>query len=298
MSMPWAGRWRYPPSRNGSSRCIVESSRPALVELDAPVIGSQGTLRADGTPYLRMISTVMKVDFDNSDIAFTHETAPDFEAIAALDPDLIIGLVSNDADSVGRLERIAPTILLDDTRPALDLYRDIAAISGRLETYEDLLADYQALVADARGWIGDHELTYSMLGARGSDLYVFGNYGAVTKALNDLGLALVGDGVALAEQGSTWDGEIMSAELLPAQEADLVFSTYRIDLGPEASPAETLTRFEMVLPGFCDLLPACDDGRFVILPQEHAAVSFRTLEANIHYVVTHVGSRPDITRTE
>ncbi|MEM7489266.1 MAG: ABC transporter substrate-binding protein, partial [Pseudomonadota bacterium] len=220
--------------------------------------------------------------------------APDFEAIAALAPDLIIGLVSNDADHVDRLARIAPTVILDDGGNGLDLYRDIADVTGRIDRFEDLLADYRALVADARGWLGDHGHTYSKLGVRGGDLYVYGNFGALTIALNDLGFELIGDGVPLHARGATWDGEVLSPETLPDQDADFVFTTFRIDQGPEAGPTATLRAFEEVLPGFCDLMTACAKGRFVVLPLEHVALSFRTLDANVYYIVTNVAGRPGL----
>ena len=271
---------------------------PPLIELGAPVVGSQGTLGEDGTPYLRMIREVMKIDFDNSGIAFTHADTADVEVIAALDPDLIVGLVSNDAEQVDQLQRIAPTVLLDDAQPGLDLYRDIADVVGRLDAYEDLLADYRRLVADARGWLGGHAHTYSKLGARNGELYVYGNFGALTMALNDLGFDLVGDGVALRDRGSTWDGEAISAEALPRQDADFMFTTYRTDLGADASPVATLAAFDQVIPGFCALMTACSGGRLVVLPMEHAAISFRTLDANIYYIVTHVAGRPGMTPPE
>lgn len=265
-----------------------------LVELGAPVVGSYGRLRSDGTTYLRAINTVMNVDFDNSDITFTHAQTVDFEAIAALEPDLIIGLVGFDIEYADQLQEIAPTVILEDGQPALDLYRDIADVSGQLETYEDLLANYQALLADARTWLGDHDYTYTKLFAINGDFYVYANYGALTMALDGLGFTLVGDGVALRERGLPW-GEIMSVELLPAQDADFVFATYRIDQGPNENPALTLERFEELLPGFCDLLTACADGRFIVTPREHAApISFRTLTMNIHYIVSHVAGRPGI----
>ncbi len=270
------------------------SVTPPLIELGAPLVGSQGTLAEDGTPYLRMVSTVMKIDFDNSDIAFTHEGAPDFEAIAALAPDLIIGLVSNDADHVDRLQQIAPTVMLDDSQSGLELYRDIADTTGRMDAFEDLLVDYHALVEDARGWLGNHGYTYSKLAAYGGDLHVYGNFGALTIALNDLGFELIGDGVAMRARGSTWDGEVMSAETLPDQDADFVFTTFRIDQGPQVGPVSTLDAFEEVLPRFCDLMTACAEGRLIVLPLEHVALSFRTLDANIYYIVTNVAGRPGL----
>lgn len=267
-----------------------------LVELGAPVVGSHGRVANNGSAYLRSVNTVMNVDFGNSDIAFIGAFDQiDFEAIASLGPDLIIGQIYDKA-LLQKLEAIAPTVILDDSKNAIDFYADVADVSGKTKEFKERLAGYKSLVADAQGWLqGPSRYTYSKIQAYDGQLEVYANYGALTKALDDLGFQITKTGQEMRNRGVSW-GETVSAEILPAQDADFLFDTYRIDQGQEDSPKAARNRMEEVLPGYCKLLTACMQGRYIFVPREHAApISFRTLEMNVHYIVSHVMGRPGIT---
>ena len=56
---------------------------------------------------------------------------------------------------------------------------------------------------------------------------------------------------------------------------------------------------EEVLPGWCDVLTACAEGRYVMLQREHAAgTNFGSLEPRVYYIVTHVGGGPGVIASE
>lgn len=261
-----------------------------LIELGAPVIGSMGRVDANNTPYLRGVNTILGVDFSNSDIAFTGVgSAPDFEAIAALEPDLIIGTTFDEA-IVEQLKLIAPTIVIDNNAEPLVYYNAVADASGRLEAFEAHLERYTKLLEDARAWLGQHDYTYSLIQANEGQFSVVAHYRSLGPVLQDLGFTQVGLGVQLRAAGEA--SAELSAELLPEENADFIFDTYRIDLGAQDSPTITLARMETALSNWCSVLPACEQGRYIVLPREHAgSLSFRTLEMNVHYVVSHVHGR-------
>ena len=61
-----------------------------LIELGVNPVGSMGRTADDGSHFIRSSKTVTGLDFDNSDIVYVGGSTPDLEAIAALQPDLII----------------------------------------------------------------------------------------------------------------------------------------------------------------------------------------------------------------
>jgi iron complex transport system substrate-binding protein len=76
---------------------------------------------------------------------------PDFEAIAALAPELILASTGQ-REFAGKLEAIAPTILITAESSATwpQAAREIAAATGRLAEHDRLLAAYRERCADIR----------------------------------------------------------------------------------------------------------------------------------------------------
>ncbi|MGR3491222.1 MAG: hypothetical protein ACU0DW_04120 [Shimia sp.] len=81
-----------------------------MIELGVMPVGSHGSLPDGGTPTIRASATSTGVDFGNSDIAFVGDYPVDLEAIAALNPDLIIWADWQDQISINQLELIAPVV--------------------------------------------------------------------------------------------------------------------------------------------------------------------------------------------
>lgn len=113
-----------------------------FVELGAPVVGSHGRQDGTGAPYLRSVDTILDIDFDNSDITCVgNDAGIDYEAIAALGPDLIIGRWPNDEERLGRIEQIAPTMMIDVNQGSLGFIRDLADVPGVLPADEEMRGD-------------------------------------------------------------------------------------------------------------------------------------------------------------
>lgn len=264
-----------------------------LIELGAPVVGSHGRPAADGTPYLRPASQLFGVTFDNSDIEFVGNEL-DFEVVAALQPDLLIAR-TQEADLIEQMEVIAPVVFIDSNMSSFELYEQIADIAGEQEEFEVRSTRFQSLLDDAMKWIGENDYTYTLVqNEGGGNINIYSEYGALSYILDDLGFTIIGDGAALRETGEP--RITTSPELLPAQDADFVFGNYRIDQGGDHGPRVEAAGLEEALPGYCDFLPACADGRLILVPRELAtAQSFQAWEALTHIVVSNVAGRPGIT---
>lgn len=258
-----------------------------LIEIGAPVVGSHGRLDDGGTPFMRSVDILTGLDFENSGIAYVGSfQAMDFEAIAALAPDLIIGR-EVDLEDLAKYEAVAPTVLIgSDPANLLGFSRDVADAAGRLETWERLSAAYEANVARARTLLPQLDgMSYAKIQGWDGQLNVFAGYGGLTHVLHDLGMERVPFAQTMADRGVVW-GEEVSAEILPELEADYIFDTYTIAYGDTlASPRE---RMDGIFPAWCDVLTACAEGRYVLLPREVAGdTAFAQLNTLLHLVTTH-----------
>ncbi len=261
-----------------------------LVELGAPVIGSHGRVDDDEQLYMRSVDLLFGLDFDSGQIGFAGTwDQMDFEAMAAMTPDLIIGR-ENDMDAHDKYEAIAPTVFIADT-PAdpMAFPRGIADAAGVSDTYEAQLAIYEANLERARFALPQVQgATYSKIQGWEGKLEVYAGYGGLTKVLADLGFERGTAGQEMADRGVVW-GEEVSAEILPELEADYLFDTYTIAYGDTL--ADPALRLNDAVPGWCDFLTACSEGRYIVLPREYATgFSFTQLNMLLQMITTNVAT--------
>ncbi|MEL6577044.1 MAG: ABC transporter substrate-binding protein [Pseudomonadota bacterium] len=289
----------------GGTTCIPEAPQRivslhdqqitlTLIELGAPVVGSHGrTGGADDEPFMRSVRLIYGMDFDNSGIAYVGSFgAMDYEAIAALDPDLIIGR-EWEMEARERFEAVAPTVLIDrDAGAPLDFSRAVADAAGHLRDWERMNAAFEATVARARAALPVPEgTTYAKIQVDLDGAFtVYAGYGGLTLILEQLGLERVPFAQEMSDRGVAW-GEDVSPEIIPQLNADYVFDTYTIAYGDTlADPAGRLTN---IFPAWCDMLSACGEGRYIVLPREYASgMSFAELNATVHLVTTHIARSP------
>ncbi|MEM1302069.1 MAG: ABC transporter substrate-binding protein [Pseudomonadota bacterium] len=263
-----------------------------LVELGAPVVGSHGRIDDSGALYLRSVDLLFGLDFENSGISYagTWEQM-DFEGMAAMEPDLIIGREWEMADRE-KYEAIAPTVFIaNSTSEPMNFPRDIADAAGVLDTYDRQLGIYQANLERARFALPDVQgATYSKLQGWDGKLEVYAGYGGLTKVIEDIGMVKGTVGQEMADRGVVW-GETVSVEVLPQLEADYLFDTYTIAYGDTLADPEA--RLNEAVPGWCDFLSACAAGRYVVLPREYSTgYSFTQLNMLLQMVTTNVANAP------
>lgn len=163
-----------------------------------------------------------------------ENTTVNLEALLAYGPDLIIAGNAVNAEITEQLEKIATTVVIDET--ATDVWSNWPAlvtefghILGQEEVAEQFISGYQAKVADAKAKLADVQGNVAFLQVRNNAVYLGG-----TKYLTqyyDQGIGLTApDDPAMAE------GAEMSLETLAALDPDhLVLGYFNYDSPETAS---------------------------------------------------------------
>ncbi len=159
--------------------------------------------------------------------AFVGGEQPNLEAIAALQPDLV--LHGGADDLVDDLARIAPTAVFDVQEPGAwqRALQQLGVATGRTARADEIVAEHRTLLAESRTALAPVAARYPRLSVLypqyrgGTDNYLFDEEFALASAVPDLGFALVGSSAA-EEQ---FPGVLrLSTELYPTIEGDAVLA--------------------------------------------------------------------------
>lgn len=257
-----------------------------LIELGVYPVASHGRTTETGEGFIRSSKVLTGVDFDNSDIEFLGNLPVDIEAVAAIEPDLIITTPWQTA-SVEQLEAIAPTIVLDDTiRGDFGMYEALAEITGTTDALAILEGRYDSQIEQIRRLIDTGSISVNVIQGVDGQVLSWHTYGGLGKVLRDAGFRFPDRVEAMAE-GSF---ERMSAEALPELDADFLFATYRTDT--LETPEDAIGHLEQVMPGFCNFLHACRENQMIVMPREEAsASSYYALGVMAYTVISHISGR-------
>lgn len=257
-----------------------------LLELGVTPVGSHGRTTAEGQPFIRSSDVLTGIDFDNSDIKFVGNLPADVEAVAALEPDLILTTPWQTAP-VEQLEAIAPTVVLDDSkRGDLAMHDILAELTGTEDRLAVLKTRYEGQIAQIKRLIDTESISVNVIQGVDGQVLSWHTYGALGKVLRDAGFAFP-DRVNAIPEG---EFERMSGEAFPELDADFVFATYRTDT--LETPADAKKYLEEVLPGFCDYLHACRENQFIIIPREEAsASSYYGLGVLSYMIISNISGR-------
>lgn len=257
-----------------------------LLELGVTPVGSHGRTTAEGQPFIRSSGVLTGIDFDNSEIKFVGNLPADVEAVAALEPDLILTTPWQTAP-VEQLAAIAPTVVLDDgLRGDLSMHDILAELTGTEDRLNVLKARYQGQIAQIKRLVDTQNISVNVIQGVKGQVAVWHTYGALGKVLRDAGFTFP-DRVNAITGG---DPENLSGEALPELDADFIFATYRTDT--LETPADTKKYLEEVLPNFCDYLHACRENQFIIVPREEAsASSYYGLGVLSYMIISQISGR-------
>ena len=268
-----------------------------LYELGAAVVGSAGRIDADGTTYLRGGMDTLGIDFANTDIEFVGLFNDlDVEAIAALDPDLIIGGIYTDAAVIDQLQVIAPTLVIDNGALGLiETMRTLADVSGTAAMFEARHQRYLDNVERVQSFLGDPSeisVTLTFMFPQAEELWVYrSGLGAISQVLSDVGFSQPAAIASLAESEISY-----SPELIQDLDADFIFGFYRQQ--PDATPQAINAAYETFAPGWCQALTACQNGQFILLPGPTFGSAMASLDLALEMVEAHVAGRPFIPYQE
>lgn len=264
-----------------------------LLELGVTPVGSHGRTTAEGVPFIRSSDVLTGVDFDNSTIQFVGNLPADVEAVAALEPDLILTTPWQTAD-VEQLAAIAPTLVLDDSkRGDLGMHDVLAEITGTEDRLATLKARYDGQVAQIKRLIDTGSITVSVIQGVDGKLAIWHTYGALGKVLRDAGFKFPARVDTIA--GGAYEN--FGAEVLPELDADFIFATYRTDT--LETPADAIANLEAVLPDYCNFLHACRENQLIILPREEAsASSYYGLGALSYMIISQISGRHFVLKSD
>jgi iron complex transport system substrate-binding protein len=264
-----------------------------LLELGVVPVGSHGRTTEAGEPYIRSSGMLTGIDFTTADIAFVGNLPADIEAIAAMEPDLILTIPWQSAP-LEQLEAIAPTLVFDTTtRRGIDMYQALAELTGTTERLASLESRYQQQIAQIRKLVDTDKITVNVMQGNNGVYYVTHTYGGLGKILRDAGFAFPDAVEALGEGGE----EDFTPERLTELDADVIFVTYRAEGGE--TPAMAEAALDAVLPDFCDFLHACREGQIVYLPRDEGhSSSYAALSMTSFAVLTQLSGRKNVLRGE
>ena len=188
----------------------------AVLALGVTPVGSVRTDVSDALP-----AYIEAAGVDPADIAHVGTIAePDLEAIAALDPDLILSNAVRHTDVYPLLSEIAPTVLAEEIGESWqDNLRLDAEALGLTEEAEDLLAAHEERAAEVAALFGDPAGTevsiVRFLDGSAARLYGEGSF---------IGAVLADVGFARPELQRTDETFVeVSMEEIDRADADLVF---------------------------------------------------------------------------
>jgi len=124
---------------------------------DVIALGMQPLGNADNEGYKQWVTGEAPLDAGVKDVGFRHE--PNLETIAALKPDLIIGITDSHEAIYEQLKGIAPTLMFslyppegkgDQYTQMIDIFKSIAAAVGKTPEGDKVLADLDQHYADAK----------------------------------------------------------------------------------------------------------------------------------------------------
>lgn len=158
--------------------------------------------------------------------------SPNFEAVLAAEPDLILAPAWRDEKSYDQLAKIAPTVLLPNRDDWRDELRDIGEALGRMEKAEQAIQEYERTTGEAKEklhtLIGDETVAYMRITPKG--VFIYGAVSSRGRIIHEeLGLKPV---EAFPNEESTVQ---ISLEILPEYNPDHII--LQVDSGSEAEQA-------------------------------------------------------------
>ena len=257
-----------------------------LIELGVLPVGSHGRSNGEGTqPFMRSSKMMTGVDFDTADIAFVGTgTEIDPEAVAAVEPDLIVLSTNQDPDVFAA---IAPTILLDfDLSDKFALYDRLAEITGTEANLGLLKARYEQQLAQLKAVVDTQNISVNVIAAVEGQVRSYRHFAALGRVLDEAGFAMP-EAVKDVPYGQYED---YSPEMLPEMDADLVLVTYRAEQGE--TPQDAYDQLEAVVPGFCSFLTACQNGRVIAIPRDETFVTSYNALGTLAYSMIALTAMP------
>lgn len=170
---------------------------------------------------------------------------PDLEAIAALDPDLILSSQVRHEQIYDRLSQIAPTVFTDYEEGWQQIFSITAEALGRAEEGEEALTEFQARADEIGEDVGAEGSSASLVRFLPDETRIYGPETFAGSVLTEIGFELP------ELDYDEYSMAYISPEQIELAAADVIFSTTYGD--PVATTKESVT----ALWGNLDAVPDC-----------------------------------------
>lgn len=261
-------------------RCVVSlhdlSLTTQLLELGVTPCGSTGRKKL----FSDVLFRGAEQRFDVSAIRYvgSHQS-PDLEAIAALQPDLIVGL-SYHAELKDKLGKIAPVVLLPSRETDIKTYaKELAELVGKQQRYQELLAEYQWIASEFAKRVKEPgRITVTTLEVYPDGFQLIGRAG-MDDVIADFGLGRVA-AFRQARQNVPY-----SLERIGDFDSDFIIDTYEEMLDSEAG-TEAFRRS----PQWQNLF-AVRNHQFLYFNRSRFADTMQGLLGSAYLLLSHIGER-------
>ena len=228
----WNGEVEVPVDPQRIVTLSDQNALLPLLELGVEPVGSYGRIVGGQETFRRT------ADFDTTDVEFIGVDAEvSVEAVALLEPDLIVGGPFVGVELDEQLSEVAPVVRIDPfDQPLADALDQWAALVGREDRATELRADYEAAVAATRAALPDPQEITLIIAASGTPGTWYYESGQATgQVIADLGVAQPGEFVPRSESEP-------SEEVFPEHVADYVIVYAYGDEGAEAFTSSPIFR--------------------------------------------------------
>ncbi|WP_434577109.1 ABC transporter substrate-binding protein [Pseudomonas sp. Z1-6] len=263
--------------------CIVSlhdfSLTTQLLELGIKPCGSTGRKKL----FSDVLFRGAQERFDVTGIQYigSHQS-PDLEAIAALKPDLIVGL-SYHADLKEKLSKIAPVVLLPSRESDIKTYaKELAELVGKQQRYEEMLREYQWVVSEFKKRVKDpSRITVTTLEVYTDGFQLIGR-GGMDDVIADFGLGRV------AAYREARQNVPYSLERIGDFDSDFIIDTYE-----EMLDSETSTAAFRQSPQWRNLF-AVKNRQFLYLNRSRYADTMQGLLGSAYLLMSHIAERESV----
>ncbi|WP_325917755.1 ABC transporter substrate-binding protein [Pseudomonas frederiksbergensis] len=270
-----------------SPRCIVSlhdfSLTTQLLELGIKPCGSTGRKKL----FSDVLFRGAQERFDVTGIQYigSHQS-PDLEAIAALKPDLIVGL-SYHADLKEKLSKIAPVVLLPSRESDIKTYaKQLAELVGKQQRYEEMLREYEWIVSEFKKRVKDpSRITVTTLEVYTDGFQLIGR-GGMDDVIADFGLGRV------AAYREARQNVPYSLERIGDFDSDFIIDTYEELLDSEASTAAFRQS-----PQWQNLF-AVKNRQFLYLNRSRYADTMQGLLGSAYLLMSHIAERESVLQAK
>lgn len=261
-------------------RCVVSlhdfSLTIQLLELGVRPCGSVARKKLWSDPYFRGVQH----RFDISDIAYVgSHKSPDEEAIAALEPDLIIGLSYHDKLK-DKLSRIAPVVILPTREtPVTEWAQQLAELVGEQARFRDQQQEYSWVINEFKRLVPKaNKITVTTLELYEDNFQLIGR-GGLDDVIEDMGLSRT------AAYKDAKKGINYSLERVGDFNADLIIDTYEplLDSREETRDFRASSQWQNLF--------AVQNNQFLYFNRSRYGDSMGGLTGSAYLLLSHIAER-------